>query len=241
MVHVRTAQRVSVHLVGIDYLTDFGLEKLFEASGFVELTGTSSTGRQSIQRVRAERPDVVIVDAGVADDGMPATLAALLTLTGPPKVLVLADEASGAAAEAVLGAGASGYLVRGDTLEDIAAALRIAHRGGSVSSCQPARRAPGASGPTPDPKLALRFKAFNPREKAILRGILLGQTNAQIARPLHVSEATVKAQIAKIRQQLGVDNRIQIAVQAVQAGIGLVPEAEQARTTGSPARRDQAG
>jgi DNA-binding NarL/FixJ family response regulator len=207
----------------------------------VELSGTSSTGRQSVQRVRAEHPDVVILDTGVADDGMPATLAALLTLAGPPKVLVLSDEPSGAAAEAVLGAGASGYLVRGDTLEDIAAALRIVHRGGMVSSCPPARRAPGASGLTPDPKLALRFKAFNAREKSILRGILLGQTNAQIARPLHVSEATIKAQVAKIRQQLGVENRIQIAVQAVQAGIGLPSEAEPPRTSGSPARWDPTG
>jgi DNA-binding NarL/FixJ family response regulator len=241
MVHVRTPQRVSVHLVGIDYLTDFGLEKLFEASGFVELSGTSSTGRQSIQRVRAERPDVVILDAGVTDEGMSATLASLLTLTGAPKVLVLSDDASGSASEAVLQAGASGFLVRGDTLQDVAAALRIVHHGGSVSSCQPVRRGSGASGITPDPRLALRFKAFNSRERTILHGIVLGQTNAQIARPLHLSEATVKAQIAKMRQQLGVENRIQIAVQAVQAGIGLPPGAEPARTGGSTARREQAG
>jgi DNA-binding NarL/FixJ family response regulator len=234
MGHVRIQQHVSVHLAGVDYLTDFGLEKLFEASGFVEIAGVSSTGRQAIQRVRSERPDVVILDAGIRDSGLPGTLAGLLTLDGAPKVLVLSDNPSGAAAEAALAAGASGYLVRGDTLEDVAAAVRIVHRGGTVSSCRPVG-SPGADGPQLDPKLVLRFKSFNPREQAIIRGIVLGQTNAQISRPMHVSEATVKAQVSRIRQQLGAENRIQIAVQAVQAGLGAAP-AEPLRT-GSPDTR----
>ncbi|TDK27630.1 response regulator transcription factor [Arthrobacter crusticola] len=224
MTHIRVHQRVSVHLAGADYLTDFGLERLFEASGFIDLSGVSSTGRQALQRVRAERPDLVILEAGIKDTAMPATVAALSELSGPPKVLILSDDPSPTAADAAFRTGAAGYLVRGDTLEDIAAALRIVHRGGTVSSCRSPRRTNG--GASADPRLALRFKAFTPRDQTILRGIMAGRTNAQIARPMHVSEATIKAAVARIRQQLGVENRIQIAVQAVQAGLTLVPPGE---------------
>jgi DNA-binding NarL/FixJ family response regulator len=239
MAHVREMQRVGVHLAGVDYLSDFGLEKLFEASGFVDLSGVSSTGRQAVQRVRAERPDVVILEAGIRDTGLPATVAALAGLTDPPKVLILSDDCSGTAADAALRTGASGYLVRGDTLEDVAAALRIVHRGGMVSSCRPPRR--NAGGASLDPGLALRFRAFAARDQAILRGIVTGQTNVQIARLLHVSEATVKAAVARIRQQLGVENRIQIAVKAVQAGLDTPPPSEAMQSPGDNGRRDRAG
>lgn len=64
-----------------------------------------------------------------------------------------------------------------------------------------------------------RFQALNIRDRRIVRAIANGLTNAQIGNLLHISEATVKAHLAQIMRSVGIDNRVQLAVAADNAGV----------------------
>ena len=139
----RHEQSLTVHLAGNDYLTGVALAQLFSQSGFIDVTGFSRHGAEAVACVRSERPDVVLVDASITDGGLDETTAAICRTSGGPKVAILSTDRtgdSGRAMDAAFAAGASSYIVRDSTVEDIAAALRIVHRGGLVNAVFPACR-----------------------------------------------------------------------------------------------------
>lgn len=210
---------LSVHIAGGDYLTGVGLRQLLDDAGFIDVTGLSSHGAETVERVKAEQPDVVLIDELISNPGVVATTAALCGLAIHPKVVVLSNGGTGKHMDAVLRAGACSYLTKDSMLEDIAAALRIAHRGGSVTSADLTRANDVDYQAAGDAEMLERFRALNPRDIAIVEGLIEGHTNAQISRRLHLSEATVKARLTQLMQELGMDNRVQVAVAAVKAGV----------------------
>lgn len=190
------------------------------ASGYIQITGDSVTGRQMFQEVKNERPDIVVVDAAITDVGLSETIAGLSAINENLKIVLLANHHPARILDTAHRSGVHGYFLRGAVLEDLAPALRIIHRGGSVQPFLPSlhnreKRA--------DEALVSRFKSFTGRDLHIIRGVADGLTNLEIAGPLHLSEATVKARVSKIKEHLGVTNRVQIAVQCVQAGMMAFP------------------
>ncbi|WP_051476524.1 response regulator transcription factor [Arthrobacter sp. Br18] len=170
--------------------------------------------------MRNEQPDIVLVDASITDVGLTETIDGLSAVNKNLKFVVLANHHSPATLDAAHRSGVHGYFLRGAVLEDLAPALRIIHRGGSVQPFvlpRQSRQEPA------DGVLASRFKSFTNRDLHIIRGVTDGLTNTEIAGPLHLSEATVKARISRIKKHLGVTTRVQIAVQCVQAGMMAFP------------------
>lgn len=218
----QSALLLTVHLAGSDYLTELALIQLFDQSGFIGVTGFSRQGTETIACVEAEQPDVVLIDASMSDGGLEDTIAAICGMRGGPKVAILStDQAgdSGQAMDAAFAAGASSYIVRDSTVEDIAAALRIVYRGGFVNAVFPScRHAPRLANRS-DAHLANRFGSMSSRDREIVGALAKGHTNLQISRQLNLSEATIKARLAQVMQVLGVDNRVMIAVAAVRAGV----------------------
>ncbi|MHA7155202.1 response regulator transcription factor [Arthrobacter sp. TMN-50] len=174
--------------------------------------------------MEAEHPGVVLVDALISGHGPAETVSEICRLPVAPKVAILSAHRtgdSGSDMDAAFAAGASSYIVRDLTVEDIAASLRIVHRGGLVNAVFPScRHAPRPENGL-DAQLASRFELLSARDLLIVAALASGHTNLQISRKMNLSEATIKARLAQVMQSLGVDNRVQIAVAAVKAGIPI--------------------
>lgn len=172
--------------------------------------------------MRAERPDIVLIDASITGGGLAETTSAISQLKDGPTVAILSTDRtgdSGRAMDAAFAAGASSYIVRDSSVEDIAAALRLVHRRGLVNAVFPACRHSPRPVNRSDAHLMKRFGTLSSRDQQIVGALANGCTNLQISRQLNVSEATIKARLAQVMQLLGVDNRVQIAVAAVRAGV----------------------
>ncbi|MUK00673.1 hypothetical protein GM708_01230 [Vibrio cholerae] len=216
---VRSHASVKVHLVSRDVLTIAGLRQLLKPCSFISITGVSSDDETTIAAITASSPDILVVSSTKEED-----IDALVTLARAVnqllKVVVLTDETvlphlvtkSPSRFEAVLVQG-------GDHLEDIGAVLRIVHRGGRVISAHYPLGDSAFGGKPVDERLTSRLLGLSARETLILRELAKGRTNAQIAQLLHVSVATIKADLARIMEIMQSSSRVDLAVQAAQCGL----------------------
>lgn len=216
------AQRaVSVHLAGSDYLTGVGLAQLLGEASYISITGISFSGRDAVEQVTEQEPDVVLLDGLIQDDGVIETTAALRSARPASKIVILSGETSSSRddlMQELFHAGAACHLTRDTTLEDLAAGLRIVHRGGLTNSVL-AHRTQHPETVSGDARpIVATLKALNARDRRIVEALVEGQTNAEISAKMHLSESTVKARVAEIMRRTGTTNRVQIAVAAVRAG-----------------------
>lgn len=214
-------QMLRVHLVDDDYLVRLGMERLFEGLSHIELESVSSTGDAAIKDALALAPDVVLMETMVRNvDGVRA-VQEITTRAPQVKVAMLSSATTFDVMCDAYRAGAVSYLSKYSVSSDLGSAIRMIHRGESIFSMPPElERFPVPTEPEDSFEVQL-IKRLPTRDRAILAALTAGRTNAQIAGALHVSEATVKAQITKIMANLNVGGRVQLAVLAVRAGITL--------------------
>jgi DNA-binding NarL/FixJ family response regulator len=196
-----------------------GLRTLLEEQG-VQVVAEATDGSEAIARVREHSPDVVLMDINMpVMTGVEATreIARLAPLT---RVVVLTiSDGDGDVIDAVL-AGASGYLLKDASIDELLRGIEAAVAGDSLMSPQVAAKVlqrVRAAGPTHSERAARA--ELSERELDVLRLIANGKDNAEIAGELHISPKTVKNHISNILMKLGIDNRIQAAVYAVRSGI----------------------
>lgn len=210
---------IRVHLVDDDYLVRLGMERLFEGLEHIELQSVSSTGDDAIMAAIALTPDVLLMETRVRDvDGLQAVQE--ITARVPQvKVAMLSTVTDFDVMRDAYRAGAVSYLSKYSISSDLDAAIRMIHRGESIFSMPPdLERFPLAAEPDESFEVQL-IQRLPTRDRAILTALTAGRTNGQIASALHISEATVKAQITKIMARLNVGGRVQLAVLAVRAGV----------------------
>ena len=195
-----------------------GLREMLEENG-VEVVGEASNGKLAVELGERLHPDVVIMDLHMpVVSGIEATRR--LAVTAPTvKVVVLtvlADETS--IVDAII-AGATGYLLKDASVEQIVTGIDAAARGEAVISPRVAakvmRRLRDAA---PAVKEALAVE-LSERELDVLSLIARGHDNSGIAEQLSISPHTVKTHVSAILEKLGVENRIQAAVRAIRAGL----------------------
>ena len=187
----------------------------------VDIVGEASTGEAAIEMVQEKGPNVVVMDLNMPGiGGIEATrrIATLSPLTRVIMLTVSSDQPD--VLEAIL-AGASGYLLKSATTQEIVAGIRSAARGDALLSPSIAaklldrvREAPRER-TAPDPAQA----QLTDRELEVLRLLASGMDNAEIGQALFISASTVKNHISSILLKLQIENRIQAAVYAVRAGI----------------------
>src|SRR2546423_4174614 len=193
----------------------------------LEVVGEAADGRQALDSLQAmaaagEAPDVVLMDLAMEPlDGVAATRELRATLPEIEVVAVtsLVDQSR---VQAALEAGASGYLVKDAAPEELAVAIRAAHRGEVHLDAAIARRLmdslrPAADSP-PDP-----FGELSDRELEILRLISEGHANKEIASRLVISERTARTHVSHILRKLGLSSRTQAALLAVPEGLASTP------------------
>lgn len=188
-----------------------GVVALLGAEPDIEVVADVADGRAALSAVLAEEPDVVLMDLRMPEmDGVEATRA---VRERRPDVAVLVvttydtDEAIVRAVEA----GAAGYMLKDSPTEELVDAVRRAAAGETVLA------------PLITKRLAERMHKVSPdaltsREIDVLREVANGNTNAEIARRLHISEATVKTHLIHIYDKLAVSDRAAAVSRAYERG-----------------------
>jgi DNA-binding NarL/FixJ family response regulator len=185
-----------------------GLEQLLGTAEDIDVVGSASDGAEAIQRAVELAPDVVLMDLSMPTvDGIEATRRITAEVEAVD-VIVLTSFAEQRKVLDALDAGASGYILKDSTPDEVLAAVRAAHAGGAPLDPNAARVLLESQR---DLRPATRLSA---REAEVLNLVATGLPNKQIARRLGITERTVKAHLTAVYQQLGVNDRTQAALWA---------------------------
>ncbi|WP_459644594.1 response regulator [Kineococcus sp. NUM-3379] len=188
----------------------------------MRIVAEAADGAQALDVVAATPADIVLMDVRMPRlDGVEATRRLVARHPSGPRVVVLTTYDLDEHVFAALKAGASGFLLKDATAEDVLAAIRAVHEGDAVLAPSATRRllarvADALPGPRggPDP-----LERLTPRERDILAEVATGDSNAEIAARLHLSEATVKTHVGRLLAKLGLRDRVQAVVLAYESGL----------------------
>jgi DNA-binding NarL/FixJ family response regulator len=192
----------------------------------VEVVGEAVDGEQAVSLARRERPQVLIMDIRMPRlDGIEATRRiAADPETSEVRVLVLTTFDVDEHVFAALAAGASGFLLKDSTPEEIVNAVRVLASGEALLAPSVTSRLVRefARRPTTGRPREESLTALTERETEVLRLVALGLSNAEIAQRLVITHATAKTHVSRILTKLGARDRAQLVVAAYEAGL-VVP------------------
>lgn len=192
-----------------------GLKEMLSTDPEMVVVGEAENGSAAVDLAAKESPDVVILDVEMPGMSAAESLEALLDLSPAPRVLIVSMYDSPRLVHDLLGRGASGYLVKSASLEDLLAAVRR-------SASAPHNRASEnviLAVPRTVLKNARRDEGWlSGREQEILLLAARGFSNRRISLSLHISEATVKRHLANVYEKMGVNSRGEASQKALSEG-----------------------
>ena len=216
----RAPDPVRVVLVDRQHLFRAGLAGVLSREGLKVVAGVSTAG-EALEVLSREPVDVVLLDLNTPDMPGPAAAGRIAAAAPDTTVLVLTASREGDDVLGALVAGASGYLLKDEAVEDIVTGVvRAAVAGETLISPRIAAMVVGRlrelTPETESPQPVGRHRGdLSPREVEVLRLVAAGRDNPDIARELVISQSTVKRHVEAILDKLGVDNRVQASVAAV--------------------------
>ncbi len=193
-----------------------GLREMLSTDEEMLVVGEAGNGSVAVDLATRESPDVVILDVEMPGTSAAETLEALLALSPAPRVLVVSMYDGPRLVRDLLGRGASGYLVKSASLEELLTAVRRAARGPHGSG--------GENVILSVPRSVLEQieggdeEALSGREQEILLLAARGLSNRRISETLHISEATVKRHLANVYGKMGVGSRGEASQKALSEG-----------------------
>jgi len=213
---------IRIILVDDQELVRAGFRMVLDAQPDMRVVGEAGDGLAAIDLARRLHADVMIMDARMPRlDGVEATRR--IRQDGDlPRVLMLTTFDLDEYAFAALKAGASGFLLKDVPPEELLFAIRAVHSGDSVVAPSTTRRLIdqfAALLPGGDQGEAAKLAELTEREREVLILVAHGLSNAEIAKQLFVSEATVKTHVGRVLAKLCLRDRVQAVVYAYEAGL----------------------
>ncbi len=198
-----------------------GLRAFLAIQDGFEIVGEAADGEAALERVAELDPDVVLMDLVMPRRDGVSAMRELRDRSPRPRVIVLTSFLDDDRLLPALEAGAAGYLLKNSQSAELARAIRAAHAGEAIIDPTVAARLVSALSSAdrarrPDANL---FDQLTRRERDVLELIAGGRSNKRIALELGISEKTVKAHVGRVLAKLGVSDRTQAAVLAVQQGL----------------------
>jgi DNA-binding NarL/FixJ family response regulator len=189
-----------------------GLRGMLEAEPDLTVVGEAGSGEEAVAQARVTETDVILMDLRMRNlDGVGAT-ERILADNPRAKVVVLTTYETDADILRAVEAGASGYLLKDASRQDLANAVRAAARGETVL-------APSVAGRLVNQVRRPVTQTLSGREVEVLALVAKGLTNAEIGRALHISEATVKTHLLRAFGKLGVSDRTAAVTTAMSLGL----------------------
>lgn len=205
---------IRVLLVDDHAVVRSGLGKFLLVNPDMQLVGEAADGAEAVQLAALHQPDVVLMDLMMPGmDGVTATRQ-IHQKYPHIKVIVLTSFSEQNLVQGALLAGATGYLQKNVTAAELANAIRSAHAGRMTLS-QEAAQALAQAAAQPQ----LPGNELTEREREVLRALVDGLNNKEIAKRLVISLGTVKFHVSNIFQKLGVDSRIEAVKIAIEQKI----------------------
>ena len=215
-------EQIRVLVVDDDALVRAGLSLLLAGAEEIALVGEAADGSEVAHAVAEHEPDIVLMDIRMPGmDGLAAT-ELVREQAGAPEVIVLTTFEADDYVVRALRAGASGFLLKDTPPADIVRAVRTVAAGEPMLSPTITRRLIGhvrdSEGGDRKRYAREQLDRLTEREREVAAAIGQGKPNAEISRELYMSVATVKAHVSRVLEKLELNNRVQIALLAHDAG-----------------------
>ena len=204
-----------------------GFSVLLRSADDIEVVGEAANGREAVDLVALEHPDVILMDIRMPEmDGLEATRR-IVERGNTTRVLILTTFDLDEYVFGALRAGASGFLLKDTLPDDLLAAVRVVAEGDALLAPRITRRLieqfvqePSREAVTPGPGL----DTLTEREREVLEAVAHGLSNAEIAEQLFMSHATAKTHVSRLLSKLEARDRAQLVMLAYESGV-IVPGA----------------
>jgi len=217
-----SARPVRLLLADDQPLLRTGFRMVLGSETDLDIVGEAGDGAEAVDLARRLLPDVVLMDIRMPRmDGVAATRA-IVAAHLPVRVLILTTFDLDEYVVGALRAGASGFLAKDVPAEDLVEAIRTVAAGDAVVAPRILRRLLERFAQVlPDPNITppRELDVLTEREREVLIEVARGQSNAEIARELRVSETTVKTHVGHVLTKLGLRDRVQAVVLAYESGL----------------------
>jgi two-component system, NarL family, response regulator NreC len=216
---------IRVVLVDDHAIVRTGLKAVLADEADIDVVGEAAGGNEALALLERVPADVVVMDLSMSDgDGMMATRSITARGDQAPQVLVLTMHAEEAYLEAVLEAGASGYLVKSTADRELVEAIRAVANGEIFVQPSAARvLAQGARRREEHASDRARYERLTDRERAVMQLIAEGYTAPEIGEQLAISPKTVDTYKQRVNEKLGLTHRADYVKLALKLGLLQAP------------------
>lgn len=207
------ANRIKIALIDDHVLVRRGLRETLGECREFEVVGEGATADEAVSIVESTRPDIILLDVNMPGGGLTA-VDRITKLKNNPKILMLTVYDNLANVRAAMTGGASGYVLKGVGGDELVNIIKSVYAGGKHISPELAVKlfSETVNQDELTPSNSSRYALLTKREMQILKLIQLGFPNADIAKKLKLSEATVKHYITPLFRKLSVRNRTEAAL-----------------------------
>lgn len=218
-------KKIRIMIVEDQKLMRVGIKSLFEDSSEMEIVKESESGKEAIEDARLYKPDIILMDIGLPDINGIEVAKRILADNKKVKIIMLTSHSSEKEVTDSLLAGASAYVMKDFDTSDFLMIIKTVNNGAmwldplvvpyireKNSGIIPARQVSRAA-------FREQHSNLTQREYEVLKLVVDGKSNYDIAQILTISEHTAKAHVCNIIQKLVVDDRTQAAVKALKEGL----------------------